>query len=78
MSAYVNTSEDWKNSVPKFNLQAYLNMQDDMVIRPFSKNTVKWEDATHDIMLKVWSKEITMEQGMREAARITNEILADE
>lgn len=78
MSAFQNTSEAWKNSVPKFNLQAYLNMQDDMVIRPFSKSTVKWEDATHDIMLKVWSKEITMEQGMREAARITNEILAEE
>ncbi len=78
MSAYKNTSEQWKNSVPQFNLQAYLNMQDDMVIRPFSRNTVKWENALLDVMLKVWSKEMTMEAGCKEAARQMNEILSEE
>ena len=78
MSAYKDTSEKWKNSVPQFNLQAYLNMQDDMVIRPFSRNTVKWENAVLDVMLKVWSKEMTMEAGCKEAARQMNEILAEE
>lgn len=78
MSAYKDTSDKWKNSVPQFNLQAYLNMQDDMVIRPFSRNTVKWENAILDVMLKVWSKEMTMEAGCKEAARQMNEILAEE
>jgi multiple sugar transport system substrate-binding protein len=53
-------------------------MQDDMVIRPFSRNTVKWENAILDVMLKVWSKEMTMEAGCKEAARQMNEILAEE
>jgi multiple sugar transport system substrate-binding protein len=78
MSAYKDTSEKWKNSVPRFNLQAYLDMQDDMVIRPFSRNTVKWENAVLDVMLKVWSKEMPMEAGCKEAARQMNEILAEE
>lgn len=78
MSAYKDTSEKWKNCVPQFNLQAYLNMQDDMVIRPFSLNTVKWENALSDSMLKVWTKEISMEEGCKEAARRMNEILAQE
>jgi hypothetical protein len=37
MSAYTGTSDAWKNSVPQFNLQAYLDMQKDMVIRPYSR-----------------------------------------
>lgn len=78
MSAYKDTSEKWKNGVPQFNLQAYLNMQDDMVIRPFSWNTVKWENALSNSMLKVWTKEISMEEGCKEAARRMNEILAEE
>ena len=78
MSAYKDTSDLWKNSVPQFNLQAYLNMQDDMVIRPFSRNTVRWENALLDVMLKVWSKEISMEAGCREAAKQMNAILAEE
>lgn len=78
MSAYNNTSEQWKNSVPQFNLQAYLDMQDDMVIRPFSRNTVRWENAVLDVMLRVWNKEISMEEGCKEAARQMNAILAEE
>ncbi|MDD3058746.1 MAG: sugar ABC transporter substrate-binding protein [Sphaerochaeta sp.] len=78
MSSFKNTSEQWKNSVPQFNLQAYLNMQDDMVIRPFSRSTVKWENAVLDVMLKVWNKEMSMEAGCKEAARQMNAILAEE
>ena len=78
MSAYKDTSEKWKNGVPQFDLQAYLNMQDDMIIRPFSWNTVKWENALSDAMLKVWTKEISMEEGCKEAARLMNAILAEE
>ncbi len=78
MSAYKGTSDAWKNSVPQFNLQAYLDMQKDMVIRPYSKNTVKWENAVLATMLKVWTKEITMEAGCREAAKQMNDILAEE
>ncbi|WP_320130290.1 sugar ABC transporter substrate-binding protein [uncultured Sphaerochaeta sp.] len=78
MSAYKGTSDAWKNSVPQFHLQSYLNMQKDMVIRPYSKNTVKWEEAIKDSMLKVWTKQITMKEGCLEAASKMNAILAEE
>ena len=53
-------------------------MQDDMVIRPFSRNTVKWENAVLDVMPRVWNKEISMEAGCKEAAAQMNAILAEE
>ena len=37
MSAWDGTSEAWVNCAPEFNLQAYLDMRDDMVIRPYSE-----------------------------------------
>lgn len=78
MSAYEGTSDAWVNSAPQFNLQAYLNMQDDMEIRPYSRNTVVWENMTKDWFTKAWTKEITMEEACLEAAEEMNSILAEE
>jgi multiple sugar transport system substrate-binding protein len=39
---------------------------------------VKWENAVLSTMLKVWTKEITMEAGCKEAAKQMNQILAEE
>lgn len=78
MSAYEGTSDTWVKSAPEFNLQAYLNMQDDMVIRPHSKNTVVWENASIDWFKRAWTKEITMEEACLGAAKEMNEILAEE
>ena len=49
MSAYKGTSDAWANSAD-FNLKAYLNMMDDMVIRPYSKTTVAWENKANEIL----------------------------
>ena len=48
MSAYTGTSDAWADSAD-FNLEAYLNMMDDMVIRPYSKSTVTWENEDSEI-----------------------------
>lgn len=77
MSAYKDTSDAWVNS-SDFNLQAYLNMMDDMVIRPYSRTTVTWENATLNVFLKAWTQEITMEEACLEAATVMNEYLAEE
>ena len=77
MSAYTGTSEAWASSAD-FNLQAYLNMMDDMVIRPYSKQTVTWENEVSEVFKKVWTQEITMEEGCKEAAQVMNEVLAEE
>lgn len=78
MSAYEGTSDAWINSATQFNLQAYLNMQEDMVIRPYSKNTVVWENLTKDCFTKAWTGEVTMEEACQNAAEEMNSILAEE
>ena len=77
MSAYKGTSDAWVKSA-NFNLQAYLNMMDDMVIRPYSRTTVSWENADNEIITKVYTGELTMEEACKQMAEQMNEKLAEE
>lgn len=77
MSAYTGTSEAWANSAD-FNLQAYLNMMDDMEIRPYSRSTVAWENEDNEIMKSVYTGEISMEDACKQMAEQMNEKLAEE
>ena len=77
MSAHKGTSDAWVKSA-NFNLQAYLNMMDDMVIRPYSRSTVSWENADNEIITKVYTGELTMEEACKQMAEQMNEKLAEE
>ena len=77
MSAHKGTSDAWVKSA-NFNLQAYLNMMDDMVIRPYSRSTVSWENADNEIITKVYTGELTMEDACKQMAEQMNEKLAEE
>ena len=77
MSAYTGTSDAWAKSA-NFNLQAYLNMMDDMIIRPYSKSTVTWENEDNEIMKSVYTGEKSMEDACKEMAAQMNEKLAEE
>ena len=77
MSAYTGTSDAWAQSAD-FNLQAYLNMMDDMVIRPYSRSTVTWENEDNEILKSVYSGDKTMADACKEMADQMNEKLADE
>ena len=77
MSAYTGTSDAWAKSA-NFNLQAYLNMMDDMIIRPYSKSTVTWENENNEIMKSVYTGEKSMEDACKEMAAQMNEKLAEE
>ncbi|OUN93698.1 ABC transporter substrate-binding protein [Blautia sp. An46] len=61
-----------------FNLQAYLNMMDDMVIRPYSRETVTWENDVNEELKKGWTQEVTMEEACMNAAATMNETLDEE
>lgn len=77
MSAYKGTSDAWAKSA-SFNLQAYLNMMDDMVIRPYSKTTVTWENEDNEILKSVYTGEKSMADACKEMAAQMNEKLAEE
>lgn len=77
MSAYKGTSDAWANSAD-FNLQAYLNMMEDMEIRPYSKSTVTWENEDNEILKSVYMGEKSMADACKEMADQMNEKLAEE
>ena len=77
MSAYTGTSDAWVNS-SDFNLQAYVNMMEDMEIRPYSKSTVTWENENIEILKGVYTGDKTMEEACKEMAKQMNEKLAEE
>lgn len=77
MSAYKGTSDAWAGSAD-FNLQAYINMMEDMEIRPYSKSTVTWENEDSEILKGVYTGDITMEEACKQMAAQMNEKLAEE
>lgn len=77
MSAYNGTSDAWAKSVD-FNLQAYINMMEDMEIRPYSKTTVTWENEDNEILKGVYLGEKSMKDACKEMAEQMNEKLAEE
>lgn len=77
MSAFKGTSDAWAKSAD-FNLQAYLNMMDDMEIRPYSKSTVTWENENSEILKSVYTGQKTMKDACKEMAEQMNEKLAEE
>ncbi len=79
MSAYKGVSEAWKDAVPGFNLQAYLDRLDgELVFRPYSRNTIVWEEMANQEFKAVWTGESTMEDTCKKIAQSMNEILAEE
>lgn len=78
MSAYMGTSDKWVDCAPDFNLQAYLDMTEDMIIRPYTANTKIWEDYSQQVMVRAYTAEITMEEACKEIASFMNEKMAEE
>ena len=53
-------------------------MSDNMVIRPYTKNTKVWEDYSQETMVKAYTGQMTMEEVCRDIAAFMNEEIADE
>ncbi len=70
--------DNWTGAYPTFNLQAYLDMMDDLVIRPYSKTTVRWENMANDKMIMAWTGDKTAEEVCQEIATEMNALLAEE
>lgn len=78
MSAFMGTSDTWVQCAPNFNLQAYLDMTEDMQIRPYTKNTKLWEDYSQEVMKEAYTKQITIDEACKEIAKYMNESIAEE
>lgn len=78
MSAYKGTSDTWVSCAPEFNLQAFLDMSEKMVIRPYSRNTKAWEDYSQETMVKAYTGEMPMDAICEDIAAYMNKQLAEE
>lgn len=78
ISAYEGTAENFINAYPDFNVQAYLDMMDDLVFRPYSKLTVAWENMIYEKLVPAWTGEASIQDVCADIAVEMNSILADE
>lgn len=78
MSAFMGTSDTWIGCAPEFNLQAYLDMSDNMVIRPYTRNTKVWEDYSQETMVKAYTGQMTMKEVCDDIARFMDEQIQEE
>lgn len=78
ISAYKGSTENWVKAYPDFNMQAYLDMMDNLVIRPYSKNTIEWEDMISENLIDIWNGKADVKSKCNDIANKMNEILAEE
>ncbi|WP_124068169.1 sugar ABC transporter substrate-binding protein [Clostridium sp. E02] len=78
ISAYEGTTENWIKAYPDFNLQAYLDMMDDLVIRPYSKSTVAWTNMIHEKLIDAWNGTKPVKEVCQEIDQEMNAMLQEE
>jgi multiple sugar transport system substrate-binding protein len=78
MSAYAGTTDNWVKSYPSFNLKAYLDMMDDLVIRPYSKSTMAWTNMIHEKLIDAWNGNKSTEEVCKDIEKEMNSMLANE
>ena len=78
MSAFKGVSDAFVNSNPDFNVQAYIDMMDDMVLLPYSKSTVAWMNMMQEKLVPVWEGSADMEETCKSIAEEMNTMLAEE
>ena len=78
ISAHEGTTDNWIGAYPDFNLQAYLDMKENLVIRPYSKTTVRWERMINETLIEAWTGDREVKDVAAEITEKMNETLAEE
>ncbi|WMJ88813.1 ABC transporter substrate-binding protein [Anaerocolumna sp. MB42-C2] len=78
ISAYEGTVSNWTKAYPDFNTQAYLDMMKDLVIRPYSKTTVTWENMISEKLVDAWTGKKSVEDVCKDITTEMNATLAEE
>lgn len=78
MSAYEGASEGFVEKSENFHLQAYVDMMEQTVIRPYSTDTVVWENMSQEKLVNAWNGTASMADVCKEIAASMNESLQSE
>jgi multiple sugar transport system substrate-binding protein len=76
--AYRNTQQAWVDSMPEFNLKAFLDQVPDSVVYPVSANTAVWNEFEEKHLNAAWEGKQTVRQAAGSLAAEMNEALAKE
>ena len=79
MAAYKGCSDAWVNCVDCFDLKGHMDMLNaNLVFRPYSRNTVVWEDMITESLKDAWTGDKAVEEVCADIAAKMNEDLAEE
>lgn len=70
--------DTWLESRPDLNLEAYVNSLEYSVPFPISKNSSVWNDYESEAITKIYSLEVSVEDGLKELAEKMNAALEKE
>lgn len=76
--AYKGTEQAWIDNNKQFNLKVYPEQLENAVIFPNSETRSKWDLMETEIFSKVWSGQLTVEDGCDKLAKQMNDLLATE
>lgn len=78
MSAYVGASDGFTAKNPDFDLQAYVDMLKQIIIRPYSSDTIVWENMSLEKLVDGWSGAKPMFEVCKDIAEAMNQNLEQE
>ena len=73
--AYEGTSDAWTKSSDKFNLSVFTEMLDYATIKPYIKNNSKWETEENNILKKIFSGDISVDEGCKQLEDKMNSVI---
>jgi len=76
--AYMEMTDLWVNSIPQFNLRAFMDQLDYAVPYPASVRAGHWQQLLVDCLIPAWAGEVSIEEAAQEAQRQIQEVLDSE
>lgn len=75
--AYEGLAEDWVESFPEFNAQAFVDEIDYGVLRPFNQATIKWETLETETLQEAFNGKTTVKEVAQDIQDGTNKIIKE-
>ncbi len=78
ISAYEGTAANFVNAYPDFDITPYIDMLETIELYPRSKSTVVWQKQMQEILVEVFTGNISVEDGCAQITTAMDESLAQE
>lgn len=75
--AYNDLAEEWVNSFPEFNAQAFVDEIDYGVLRPFNNSTIKWETLESETLRDAFTGKVKVADIAESIQEGTNKIIKE-